>query len=454
MQGKRNARLQYLLQDADTSLAQVVDESIIAQMMAKNGDISNYDDTTDSLEALSIAVAGGSTANVPQFIGTVYYVDGSQSDDSGDGLSPTNAKKTIGAAITAASAGDAITIKAGTYAEDVVIDKASMQLWPESGVILAGTGTCLTISGAYCRVGRLGDIIHVTPAADQIGVSITGAGACLYRLNVVGSAAATGFDIDGAGVEMHYCRASGIKAGGKAFDIGAPQPKLYNCSTTGATTSYGFYMGGATLSKGLLVDCTSAGNEASGFYLDANVSEVTVLNCSSGASDGRWGDVNNANVWSNFSYADQVYKEIDFTDNSTAFNLFKVTGIVEIESIFSHVEDALNAEFGNCKLEVVAGSNTTDLTDTVSLNNLPAGSFIGKTSNASVALTTGTSASPQVIENTNYRNPNVSSIIVAEEGATTYIRLLSSDSAGTKDGKIHWHCIWKPIDENGFVGAA
>ena len=71
-----------------------------------------------------------------------------------------------------------------------------------------------------------------------------------------------------------------------------------------------------------------------------------------------------------------------------------------------------------------------------------------------MALTTGTSATPQVIENTSYKNPNVSSIIVAEEGTTTYIRLLSDDSVGTKDGKIHWHCIWKPIDGNGFVEAA
>ena len=393
----------------------------------------------------------GSTANVSQFIGTVYYVDVSQSDDTGDGLSPANAKKTIGAAITAASAGDAITIKAGTYAEDVVMNKASMQLWPENGVVLAGTGTCLTISGGSCYVrGQL----DVTPAADQIGVAITTNGMnILEDVRVRGTSSTSGFDIDTTANILRRCKVAGIKAGGKAYDISNSQNVLIECSTAGSAASYGYYVNGSGIVNGKLLECTSSGHSASGFYLDG-ISGMSVIGCSSGAGDGRWVDVNNANVWSNFSYADQVYKEIDFTDNSTAFNLFKVAGIVEIESIFGHVEDALNAELGNCKLEVVAGSNATDLTDTVSLNNLPVGSFIGKTSNASVALTTGTSASPQVIENTNYRNPNVSSIIVAEEGTTTYIRLLSSDSAGTKDGKIHWHCIWKPIDGNGFVEAA
>jgi len=401
------------------------------------------------------AISEASAANVPQFTGTIYYVDAAQSDDTGDGLSPANAKKTIGAAITAASAGDAVTIRAGTYDESVVMDKASMQLWPEMGVTLNGSGTCLTISATHCRVGNLGDTMQVAPAADQVGVLITGAGACLYRLNVIGNTAANGFDIDGTDVEMHYCRATGIKAGGKAFDIGASQPKLYNCSTPGTTTSYGFYMGGATLSKGLLVGCTSAGNEASGFYLDANVSDVTLSNCSSGSGDGRWVDVDNANVWDDdFSFDDEVFKRIDFTDASTEFNLFKVTGIVEIESMFGHVEETLNAEIGNCKLEVAAGVNTSDLTIAASLNSLPSGSFVGKTAHAGVALTTGTSATPQVIENTSYKEPNVISIVVAEEGTTTYIRLLSDDSVGTKDGKIHWHCTWKPVNGHGFVEAA
>ena len=53
MQGKRNAKLQYLMQDADTSLLNVIDASALAQLLAIGGDTSDYNSTTDSLEALS-----------------------------------------------------------------------------------------------------------------------------------------------------------------------------------------------------------------------------------------------------------------------------------------------------------------------------------------------------------------------------------------------------------------
>jgi len=57
MQGKWFSYIRTLLQDADASLATVTDDSVIAQMLAKDGDVSDYDDTTDSLEALSDTIA-------------------------------------------------------------------------------------------------------------------------------------------------------------------------------------------------------------------------------------------------------------------------------------------------------------------------------------------------------------------------------------------------------------
>lgn len=69
-------------------------------------------------------------------------------------------------------------------------------------------------------------------------------------------------------------------------------------------------------------------------------------------------------------------------------------------------------------------------------------------------MTVGSSAAPQVIENVSFRDPKVVAIIVAEAGADTYIRLLSSDNVGDKDGKIHWHCKWAPLDEDGRVQPA
>ncbi|MEN6414924.1 MAG: hypothetical protein ABFD49_00100, partial [Armatimonadota bacterium] len=47
----------------------------------------------------------------------VHYVDSARTDDSGDGLSWTNAEKTVAAAITASASGDQIWVKQGTYNE-------------------------------------------------------------------------------------------------------------------------------------------------------------------------------------------------------------------------------------------------------------------------------------------------------------------------------------------------
>jgi predicted outer membrane repeat protein len=49
---------------------------------------------------------------------TIYYVDGSQPNNSGNGLSWANAKKNIQDAITLASSGSEIWVKAGTYFPD------------------------------------------------------------------------------------------------------------------------------------------------------------------------------------------------------------------------------------------------------------------------------------------------------------------------------------------------
>ncbi len=50
------------------------------------------------------------------YLGTKYFVDGARPDDSGDGLTLATAKKTIGAAVTAAGNGNKIIlVRAGTY---------------------------------------------------------------------------------------------------------------------------------------------------------------------------------------------------------------------------------------------------------------------------------------------------------------------------------------------------
>ena len=58
MQGKWLADLNYLIQDADLGLSNLADASLLALIMTKDGDVVDYDGTTDSLQALAEAIAG------------------------------------------------------------------------------------------------------------------------------------------------------------------------------------------------------------------------------------------------------------------------------------------------------------------------------------------------------------------------------------------------------------
>jgi hypothetical protein len=55
--GKTAAKVQYLLDVADADLSEAIDNSVLAQIMAKSGDVSGFSSTTDSLEALAEALA-------------------------------------------------------------------------------------------------------------------------------------------------------------------------------------------------------------------------------------------------------------------------------------------------------------------------------------------------------------------------------------------------------------
>jgi len=399
-----------------------------------------------SLAAQLVSVGAGDCMHHELFSGCVYFVNATKGDDSNDGKTPESAKATIGAAVALMVAGDAVVVNAGTYAENVVLSLAGMEMWCEIGVLIdPDSGVGITVSGNSCKI----EGGHKVTPTGAVGVLVSGDECHLYHGKVIGGT--SGIQVTGSGVVIDdYAIGFPTSVG---FDIQGIQARVRNCSTVGNAKTIGYKISGG-VDTGVLLNCTSAGHQTAGYSIGSGSINWTVLNCSSGGGDGRWVDTDSANVWSNFHYDDEIYKEIEFTDNSTTFNIFKVTGVVEIEAIFGHVEEDLNTELGNCKLEMAAGGNTEDLTTVASLNSLPAGSFVGKIATAGDALATASSAAPQVVENTNFKEPRISSIIVAETGTATYVRLVSADNAGDKDGVIHWHCKWAPLTEDGFVEPA
>jgi hypothetical protein len=103
----------------------------LADTLHKDGSFT-YDNTTDSLEALSDKIVSANSdidsvlvASVG--VGTAYFVNSSAADDTGNGLTWATAKKTIVAAVTAAAAGDTIYLKGTAFSEAVTCNKAGMR---------------------------------------------------------------------------------------------------------------------------------------------------------------------------------------------------------------------------------------------------------------------------------------------------------------------------------------
>ena len=397
------------------------------------------------------------TTHTLLYTGATAYANVAKADDTGDGTTPGRAKKTIAAAQVVAGIGGAVTVMAGTYVEDVVMSYASQEMHFEIGAVLAGTGTCLTVSGGACKV--VGPV-KITPAADQIGVLVsTVDGNQFEGVRVKGSAAVTGWKFEIGGTICRECSGAGIKSGGACFDIQGNGTKLHHCYAAGTTTSYGFFVDG-TITQGFLSGCISVGNQTSGFYLDG-VSAMSVIDCSSGSGDGAAVDVDNANAWCDFCFDGEVFKSnvlsVAGGGGTSEYNLYQLTGAVKVIGIFADVEVALTGTNTDCFLQLSSTNGDVEISKDdagVTLGALGVGSVIMRLDKEDKVLVVGdVTLGPALIDQTDVKEEGFRIIQDRKAGADvpTFIQFVHTCAdAGT--GTLHWHVTWEPVGE-GFLKA-
>ena len=388
---------------------------------------------------------GGGVENIPQVMGTLYYVSTTDGSDANTGLSPAQAKATIQAAIDAGTDGDILIVEAGIYDEPVVMDENQMEIHCEVGTTLMDTATgvqTLLISGSSCLVDGL-TIIQ----AGQVGVKVTNS-AC-YLNNVTVAASTIGFDIDGASTTLERCTSGSHSV--TSFDLSSATNRLIDCWSRGVGATRGFYLSHADADGCLLENCVSAGNTVAGFEVVTGVSGGIFKDCTSGASDGVRLDPDKNNVWDDYAFDDKTYKLITFAGVPTTYNIFTITGAVSIKGLYGHVETQIANTASAMHLEVYSAGGTSVLTKVAGapdIDSLVVGSLLSKIDAAGVILSMSSAATPTVVEST-ASSPDAQIIIVADDDQTTYIR--SNMTAALASGAIHWHVEWEPLTDNGNV---
>ena len=385
------------------------------------------------------------TLYVPKFTGKIYYVDAAQSDDTKSGRTPTAAKKTIGGAESVAVAGDAITIKAGTYAEDVTITKDAMELWGEIGVIITGT---LYLQGDSPRVRG----IIITAPANAQGISLSGSYGKIEDTHVIGTAT-TAFNIGGSYNMLSHTMAKGYT--GTGFNVTGGWNHIMHAEANGAgAATRGFYLSNTAADGTIVEDSSSIGNATSSFHIITGVSYAQIKNCVSGAGDGREIDADHVNTWPNFKRDSYVYTTTTFAGSEVAYTMLTITGGVRLKNIYGYVETVIPGVACTVYLQLYSSGGTVDISVApgVDIDAAVVGSLIGRTGPSTAAMTLANpNTTPAKSENTSFNKPGTEVDVVADDTNPTYLRLILS--AAQASGAIHWHIEWDPLTDDGIIAA-
>jgi len=388
--------------------------------------------------------------------GKNWYVNTTTGADTNTGFEPDQAFKTVAVAVTAAAAGDIINISAGTYAENVLLNKNELEVRCDVGVTFSGgDDTCLSITANDCDVS--GELILI-PAADKIGLLIGGDGnAVCARVKVRGTnLPTTGVSVTGARNSLCNIRSTSPKATGKCFNIEGSSTNLENCVARGTgLATYGFWFKDG-ITVGLNRGCISSQNATSGFYLEDTVTGVMFDRCVSGAGDGPRKQGLATNTWSNWAFQSIVTATATITTSSGAqvLDLFDVTGSVMVKQITGHVEYAITAGVTAVQLVLQDTGTTVQITknDGV-LSSMPVGTLLAKTGDDSKTLEIESAASCFIMDEVDSKKESFRAGQMTGD-VLTQIQMLLTAADDAQEGIIHWHIEYEQITEGSHIAVA
>jgi len=268
--------------------------------------------------------------HVPKYTGKMYYVDGTNGDDTNVGDYVHGAFKTIAYAISQASAGDRIVVRAGTYDEaalDMNLD--GLELRCEHGTTITHSGSeteTLLMSGAACVATGF----TVTDAG-RVGVKATGVNALIEDI-ISGPGNTIGFECIGNNPKLNRCFCFLPTVAG--FKISGSGRKLNNCVTIGNAATIGFWF--LTGANGSIKNCNSNGHTTHGWQIDAGANFIIIDNSSTGETDGAVLDNGTSTSWRDFT--DSILGDV---------NVIQVAGTVQTALDINDILDDTSDLQGN-----------------------------------------------------------------------------------------------------------